>query len=71
MKELGQKREEAINAEIARLNAALGPDNAAKLKAYVTKDFSSNVTVKVYPKQPLRARPYGPTPQALGLEVQP
>jgi len=71
VKQLSHQREDAINAEMARLNAALGPTNAAKLKAYLISDFSKNVTVKMNPNPPQHKNPYGPTRQALGLEAQP
>ncbi|MGA3133616.1 MAG: hypothetical protein ABSD59_22860 [Terracidiphilus sp.] len=71
VKQLSQQREDVINAEIARLNAALGPDNAAKLKTYLTQDHSSHVTAKVNPNAAVHPRPYGPSLQALGLEAQP
>jgi hypothetical protein len=71
VKQLTQDRENAINDEITRLNAALGPNNAAKLKAYISAEFSSHVTVVINPNPPHHLGPYGPTPQALGLEAQP
>jgi len=44
LKELNQERETAITDEIAKLNDALGEDNAAKLQAYIEKEFSSDVS---------------------------
>ncbi len=44
LKELNQERETAITDEIAKLNDALGEDNAAKLQTYIEKEFSSDVS---------------------------
>ncbi len=71
VKQLTRDRETLINSEIAHLNASLGAADAARLKAYITRDFSKNVTVRANPNPPNRSRPNGPTRQALGLEAQP
>jgi len=71
VKQLQQEREAAIDTEITRLNAALGIKNAARLKIYVTSNFSSRVTTTSNPNHPARQSAYGPSRQALGLETQP
>ncbi len=44
LKALNEDRETAITDEIAKLDDALGVENAAKLRAYIEKEFSSDVT---------------------------
>jgi len=49
LKALTQEREQTITAEITRLNDALGPQNAAKLQAYIEQHFATQVTVSKLP----------------------
>jgi hypothetical protein len=49
LKALTQEREQTITAEITRLNDALGPENAAKLQAYIEQHFSTQVTTSKLP----------------------
>jgi hypothetical protein len=46
IKALSQERENAIAEEISRLNDQLGPENAERLKRFITEHFAANVAVK-------------------------
>lgn len=70
LKELNQERETAITDEIAKLNDALGEENAAKLQAYIEKEFSSDVSAS--PIHPTLHFPHkGSSPSTQQQEAQP
>lgn len=50
--ELQKERESMIDREIERLNAALGPEAAAKLESYLRGNFSSHVSLQTLPPLP-------------------
>ena len=68
LRQLNQERETAIVDEITRLNDALGPDDAAKLKDYVQKEFSPKVTANTL--HPNLRIPHKTTAQAVPQGVQ-
>lgn len=67
LRALGQEREAAIAAEVAKLNDELGPTNAERLKAFITEHFAANVTVKRLSPQSSTDSPQAVSPS----EVQP
>lgn len=60
LKDLHQQREDVINAEIIKLNAELGPQNAARLKNFVEKElFAQSPAIHRIPPRPFDQKRYG------------
>jgi hypothetical protein len=52
IKELTRQREALIQAEVSRLQTALGPQAAGQLDDYLHNTFARNVTVQKFPPHP-------------------
>lgn len=64
LKELTQEREKAIADEITSLNAALGPENAAKLKEFLQSHVSTQAKALPFKPELHPPMPQSPTSQS-------